>query len=147
MPNDEENPFLGFAVAIGLVLLCGYGVVRMARSMFGFRKGQKLSPSQVKDLERHLAREREIDHDLEIARAHLAKMVRLQEAQQDGEDVCWDCETINPVRCSNPDCGCCGNCHWLCFECHWCGDCCTRSGYYCVDHDYFEDNDTSDDDD
>ncbi len=58
----------------------------------------------------------------------MAKYNRLKGAEMQGRDVCWNCETIAPGRCSV---GHCRNCSGRCPICGECGRCTGYGNDYC----------------
>ena len=141
--DNKGSGGLEALVGLGVVSALGYGIYRMAKSFGLFRSGQVIAPGarERQALFDEISNNQELREALDRANreaADAAWTAKVKLAEAEGNDVCWECETINPERC---DQGHCLHCVGKCPACGRCGGC-TRSGNnYCADCDnwYFDD--------
>ncbi len=130
--SDDDNSLVRLLLALGLIALVGYGSYRVLRSVGRYHREQVIRREELRRLEyaRQQEEERLAEEEArqeEAEERHQEWLDYLQEAEDEGHDICWDCaqggqynNALDPERCNE---GHCQNCSGHCPYCGQCGDC------------------------
>jgi len=114
--DDVIAEVLGTGLILGAVALVGAVVCGIAKVIGGW--AEKPVETMAKS-EKLTWQEQEMIRKEKEAEEWDERGVECKEAEESGEDVCWNCRTINPNYCSCGKCiGCFGGSDYRCNPCY-----------------------------